>query len=621
MVLFRQALPPYSGPFSVSTLDLELPVVQPLHRSSFSKATLKSTGNPALQLDTVLATIFYPAATGDPRSSSSSTRQTWLQRPVSQTADGYARFLNFGRPWILRALFWIVGARIRLPVQSDVPLADKFSPSTASSDTLVGSDTFPLVIFSHGLSGTRATYRCALYRVSMHRIPCSPRALTATGAAKSPREGSSLPRSSTEMARALCPSCVSRTARSASSTTCDRRSTWSTLLLPAAHHQSRPPGRPAPLTPCQHRTDTPDPRSWPTGTRPQTSLEFRSSAQLPFRLAEISALLHHLRRLNAGEGAAIARENRRRDHGEGTVGRWLEGWKGRIALDGEMVMAGHSFGGATTVRSPTPAGLLGRSPDPTSGHDPQIQVLRAGLSAFPFSRGIALDPWADPIPPAPTRRRSSSVSQLAAAAASTPSGQSDPAASATPDPNGGKTTTEGGDVPLDVRVPLLVINSEAFTLWKAHYKLVRDIVAAVGGGAERYLLTLGASPSFPAPRLCESRGWADANRITRAAVGSIHTSFSDLPLLLSSLPLVPSALSRRTGARVDPLVGLEAVVVACGEFLAPLSGEERKDGRVLRRGIDEGEGEERGEDGKTRLRGEPGSWRVHVAGEGKKKTA
>ncbi|TNY20603.1 platelet-activating factor acetylhydrolase, isoform II-domain-containing protein [Rhodotorula diobovata] len=517
MVLFRQALPPYSGPFSVSTLDLELPVVQPLHRSSFSKATLKSTGNPALQLDTVLATIFYPAATGDPRSSSSSTRQTWLQRPVSQTADGYARFLNFGRPWILRALFWIVGARIRLPVQSDVPLADKFSPSTASSDTLVGSDTFPLVIFSHGLSGTRTTYSHWCGEIASRGFIV---------AAIEHRDGSG-------------PVSVVRLENGEERVV--------DYLRPEEH------------------------LDWPTGTRPQTSLEFRSSAQLPFRLAEISALLHHLRRLNAGEGAAIARENRRRDHGEGTVGRWLEGWKGRIALDGEMVMAGHSFGGATT-----------------------IQVLRAGLSAFPFSRGIALDPWADPIPPAPTRRRSSSVSQLAAAAASTPSGQSDPAASATPDPNGGKTTTEGGDVPLDVRVPLLVINSEAFTLWKAHYKLVRDIVAAVGGGAERYLLTL---------------------------VGSIHTSFSDLPLLLSSLPLVPSALSRRTGARVDPLVGLEAVVAACGEFLAPLSGEERKDGGVLRRGIDEGEGEERGEDGKTRLRGEPGSWRVHVAGEGKKKTA
>lgn len=62
-------------------------------------------------------------------------------------------------------------------------------------------------------------------------------------------------------------------------------------------------------------------------------------------------MLHHLRRLNAGEGASLARENRRKDlGGEGVVGKWLEGWKGRIDLEREVTMAGHSFGGATTVR-------------------------------------------------------------------------------------------------------------------------------------------------------------------------------------------------------------------------------------------------------------------------------
>jgi len=104
---------------------------------------------------------------------------------------------------------------------------------------------------------------------------------------------------------------------------------------------------------------------------------------------------------------------------------------------------------------------------------------------------------------------------------------------------------------------------------------------------------------------------------TLHAVGSIHTSFSDLPLLLSSLPLVPSSLARRTGARVDPLVGLGAVVEACGEFL----GGEGRAGAVLGREVDRGDGEEKSDDGKTRLVGEPGSWRVHVASEGKKKTA
>ncbi|GAA5852926.1 hypothetical protein JCM9279_000080 [Rhodotorula babjevae] len=515
MVLFRQALPRYSGQYSVATLDLELAVPPPPagHRS-FTRATLTSSGKPALELDTVLATVFYPAS--DP--SSSSTRQPWLQRPVGQTAEGYARFLNFSKPWVLKALFWLVGARIRLPVPANAPLADP-PTSSSSADTLVddGPNTasFPLVVFSHGLSGTRTTYSHYCGEIASRGYIV---------AAIEHRDGSG-------------PVSVVRLD--------DGTERVVDYLRPEEH------------------------LSWPTGTRPQTSLEFRSSAQLPFRLAEVSALLHHLHRLNAGEGVAVARENRRVDERrKDELGRRLEGWKGRVGLEGKMVMAGHSFGGATT-----------------------IQVLRAGHSAFPFTRGIALDPWADPIPPAPSRRRrssSTSLAQLVEYAEAPPTAEADPDPAAT---SSARTSSaeKDGKVPLDIKVPLLVINSESFTLWKAHYKLVRDIVTAVGGGAERYLLTL---------------------------VGSIHTSFSDLPLLLSSLPLVPSSLARRTGARVDPLVGLSAVVEACGEFL----GGEGRSGAVLGREVDRGDGEEKGDDCKTRLVGEPGSWRVHVASEGKKKT-
>ncbi|GAA5918738.1 hypothetical protein JCM8208_006447, partial [Rhodotorula glutinis] len=396
MVLFRQALPRYSGQYSVSTLDLELAVPPPLAARSFSPATLTATGKPALELDTVLATVFYPA---NPHQPSSSSRQPWLQRPVGQTAEGYARFLNFSKPWVLKALFWLVGARIRLPVPHNAPLADHLGPSTssASADTLVDSpDTasFPLVVFSHGLSGTRTTYSHWCGEIASRGYIV---------AAIEHRDGSG-------------PVSVVRLGGG------DERVV--DYLRPEEH------------------------LSWPTGTRPQTSLEFRSSAQLPFRLAEVSALVHHLRRLDAGEGLAVARENRRvgeRERDE--LGRRLEGWKGRVGLEREMVMAGHSFGGATT-----------------------IQVLRAGNSAFPFVRGIALDPWADPIPPAPSRpgrRRSSSTSlaQLveAAESPSTAGADPDPAATASATSSASRDAKDG-KVPLDIKVPLLVINSESFTL-------------------------------------------------------------------------------------------------------------------------------------------------------------
>lgn len=76
-------------------------------------------------------------------------------------------------------------------------------------------------------------------------------------------------------------------------------------------------------------------------------MQFRSS-QLSMRLAEISSVLTLMQRLNDGDGAAVAKENRRKEYGEG---KSLEGWKGRIDMEKEVTMAGHSFGGATTVSS------------------------------------------------------------------------------------------------------------------------------------------------------------------------------------------------------------------------------------------------------------------------------
>lgn len=65
------------------------------------------------------------------------------------------------------------------------------------------------------------------------------------------------------------------------------------------------------------------------------------------RLAEVQSVLEIMSRINAGDGADVAAKNRRREQdGE----KDLVNWKGRIDLIKEVVMAGHSFGGATTVR-------------------------------------------------------------------------------------------------------------------------------------------------------------------------------------------------------------------------------------------------------------------------------
>lgn len=136
---------------------------------------------------------------------------------------------------------------------------------------------------------------------------------------------------------------------------------------------------------------------------PLSQIDHRKE-QLVMRLAEIDEVLAIMRRINDGEGAAVVESNLR-CQGE----RVVPYWKGRVNLK-DAVMTGHSFGGATT-----------------------LQALRAG-SRFPFLSGIALDPWLDPIPPYKPQTSSAKPSS---------------------------TPTEH----LDIKVPLLVINSEPFTFW------------------------------------------------------------------------------------------------------------------------------------------------------------
>jgi platelet-activating factor acetylhydrolase len=165
---------------AVTTTDIEIPVKP----RSFGTAVLASTGEPALQLDTVLCTIFAPA---NAHKQGSGKQQQWLQRPLGQTSAGFARFVNKPQ-WMLRIAFLLFAARTKLPAEIDVPLADRLADvkgdglkkenigeqemrersgkdeagvGTSSMSTLVDEEgnRFPLIIFSHGLGGGRTTYR------------------------------------------------------------------------------------------------------------------------------------------------------------------------------------------------------------------------------------------------------------------------------------------------------------------------------------------------------------------------------------------------------------------------------------------------------------------------------
>lgn len=170
MGVLVKPLLPYSGPYPVSTTDLELPLPQP---RSFDALSLKSTREPALRLETVLFTLYYPAGGDDEPESQpgSGLHQPWVQRPIEQTANGYAAFLG-QREDLCRGLFRYAGEALALPAEADRPLAAHTGPNqgaaqtgsasldrSAPGDTPRASDAWPLIVFSHGMSGQRTTYR------------------------------------------------------------------------------------------------------------------------------------------------------------------------------------------------------------------------------------------------------------------------------------------------------------------------------------------------------------------------------------------------------------------------------------------------------------------------------
>lgn len=167
-----KSLEPYSGPYAVSTTDLELPI-PPRLRRHFPLPTLKhAQGEPAFKLETVLFTLFYPADDDEARPGSGLC-QPWVQRPIDVTAAGYSRFLG-QREDLCRWMFKLAGESLHLPAESDKPLAppptappiSNAAPPSSSSGDHIRAETsergaFPLIIFSHGMSGQRTTYRCA----------------------------------------------------------------------------------------------------------------------------------------------------------------------------------------------------------------------------------------------------------------------------------------------------------------------------------------------------------------------------------------------------------------------------------------------------------------------------
>ncbi|KDQ29301.1 hypothetical protein PLEOSDRAFT_1092914 [Pleurotus ostreatus PC15] len=100
---------------------------------------------PALHLEEVAFTAYYPAGPATRRKG-----MPWLLRPLNESLRG---FVHFGRvsSWLIWPLIYCFGAFIKVPVYTDAPLLRP--PKLETKQT-----QWPLVLFSHGLGGSRTAY-------------------------------------------------------------------------------------------------------------------------------------------------------------------------------------------------------------------------------------------------------------------------------------------------------------------------------------------------------------------------------------------------------------------------------------------------------------------------------
>ncbi|THW09105.1 hypothetical protein D6D25_07800, partial [Aureobasidium pullulans] len=324
-----RSLPAYSGPYSVGTMEIEVPVEEP---RTFSNITRK--GNHLLQLKTVLMTIYYPAS---PPQKKRPSRQLWLGRPRMSMAGGYGHFSTLGPlgvPIFLPTMF------TKLPAFRNAPLSSQYPPGTGlkeedkdAEETTEEEDDgnseyedeaprFPLMIFSHGLGGTKTAYSSVCGEFASYGFVVI---------ALEHRDGSG-PRSFVNQP-------------GSGEIVFDKNGQRD----PKHHHR-------------KHK-DThydvmdyvfPKDNAWDTSPHNEKGVDRElRGAQLDLRLAEIEEAYKIINTINAGNGEEVDKKNMRREGYKASSTHGLEGvdwaaWKGRVDTE-YVVAAGHSFGAATVV--------------------------------------------------------------------------------------------------------------------------------------------------------------------------------------------------------------------------------------------------------------------------------
>ncbi|KAK7721767.1 hypothetical protein SLS57_005116 [Botryosphaeria dothidea] len=138
------SFPSYSGPYNVGSFDVEIPISQ-----------LKSPSPaPESSVSTVSFRVFYPCESG-----SQERAVQWVPTPQRGYVSAYARFLGAGSAFAqMFAYFPQLLYYTTIPVRRNARL---LQPPTKSS-------RWPVMIFSHGLGGTRNAYSHICGSISSH---------------------------------------------------------------------------------------------------------------------------------------------------------------------------------------------------------------------------------------------------------------------------------------------------------------------------------------------------------------------------------------------------------------------------------------------------------------------
>ncbi|KAI1740617.1 platelet-activating factor acetylhydrolase, isoform II-domain-containing protein [Xylaria scruposa] len=292
--LFASPLPMYSGPYPVGSVDLESPVSPP---RVVETTRFKNSHENAFELQTVLFTLYYPAAHGE---SKHAKKHHWISRPISVTAKGYAKFAHISNR-ITNAIFTgalrIVAGGVKIPAKVDEPLAELAPPVASHPDARqsqelqkvasIEIDGHPIIVFSHGMASSRTDYTHYAGELASRGFIV---------AMIEHRDGS-------------CPGSVIKR-----------------------------PGEPdeAKFTFRRSEVETVDGE--------ELEADDFNRVQLNFRQAEIEEVVRVLRQINDGEGTKISKQNLRKE------GKELDEWTGRLNVD-EMIMAGHSFGATGALQA------------------------------------------------------------------------------------------------------------------------------------------------------------------------------------------------------------------------------------------------------------------------------